>query len=98
MPEPTRRNPESQNVYLRLKTAFGDPTSRAARWREKKTRARGDDEASVPYGVGRDPKGLGDVMSGLAGELGWDSAERERQLDDYRQLVAKERVDAMATA
>ncbi len=34
----------------------------------------------------------------LAGELGWDSAERERQLDDYRQLVAKEQVDAMATA
>ena len=74
MPEPTRRNPESQNVYLRLKTAFGDPTSRAARWREKKTRARGDDEASVPYGVGRDPKGLGDVMSGLSSELGWGSS------------------------
>jgi glycerol-3-phosphate dehydrogenase len=34
----------------------------------------------------------------LAGELGWDAAERERQLDDYRQLVAKERFDAMATA
>jgi glycerol-3-phosphate dehydrogenase len=34
----------------------------------------------------------------LAGELGWDSAERQRQLDHYRQLVAKEQVDAMATA
>jgi glycerol-3-phosphate dehydrogenase len=34
----------------------------------------------------------------LAGELGWDDRERDRQLDDYRQLVAKEQVDAMATA
>jgi glycerol-3-phosphate dehydrogenase len=34
----------------------------------------------------------------LAGELGWDSTERQRQLDDYRQLVAKEQDDAMATA
>ncbi|MGD8193637.1 DUF721 domain-containing protein [Herbiconiux sp. P18] len=65
---------ESQDVYLRLKAAFGDPSSRAARWREKKTRNRGDDEASVPYGVGRDPKGLGDVMSGLSNELGWSSS------------------------
>ncbi|WP_291044702.1 DciA family protein [Herbiconiux sp.] len=65
---------ESQDVYLRLKAAFGDPTSRAARWRQKKSRARGDDEASVPYGVGRDPKGLGDVMSNLSSELGWTSS------------------------
>ena len=65
---------ESQDVYLRLKAAFGDPSSRAARWREKKTRNRGDDEASVPYGIGRDPKGLGDVMSGLSTELGWSSS------------------------
>jgi predicted nucleic acid-binding Zn ribbon protein len=65
---------ESQDVYLRLKAAFGDPTSRAARWRQKKSRARGDDEASVPYGLGRDPKGLGDVMSNLSSELGWTSS------------------------
>lgn len=65
---------ESQDVYLRLKAAFGDPTSRAARWRQKKSRARGDDESSVPYGVGRDPKGLGDVMSTLESELGWTSS------------------------
>ncbi|MFB2584972.1 DUF721 domain-containing protein [Herbiconiux liukaitaii] len=65
---------ESQDVYLRLKAAFGDPSSRAARWRQKKSRARGDDEASVPYGLGRDPKGLGDVMSNLESELGWTSS------------------------
>jgi glycerol-3-phosphate dehydrogenase len=34
----------------------------------------------------------------LADELDWDSAERDRQLDDYRLLVAKEQVDAMAAA
>jgi glycerol-3-phosphate dehydrogenase len=34
----------------------------------------------------------------LATELAWGPAERERQLDDYRQLAAKEQIDAMATA
>jgi predicted nucleic acid-binding Zn ribbon protein len=65
---------EAQNTYLRLKAAFGNPDSRAAKWRERKTRGRGDDEASIPYGVGRDPRGLGDVMSNLSSELGWTSS------------------------
>ncbi|GAA2226309.1 DciA family protein [Herbiconiux moechotypicola] len=65
---------EAQAVYLRLKAAFGNPDARAARWRERRSRTGGDDEASVPYGVGRDPKGLGDVMSGLSTELGWGSS------------------------
>jgi predicted nucleic acid-binding Zn ribbon protein len=67
---------ESQNVYLRLKAAFGDPTSRAAAWRAKKTRGRDHDGdgTSVPYGLGRDPHGLGDVMSSLSSELGWTSS------------------------
>ncbi|SDY71958.1 DUF721 domain-containing protein [Herbiconiux ginsengi] len=67
---------ESQNVYLRLKAAFGDPSSRAATWRAKKTRARDrdGDGTSIPYGRGRDPHGLGDVMSTLSSELGWTSS------------------------
>jgi predicted nucleic acid-binding Zn ribbon protein len=65
---------ESQNVYLRLKAAFGDPSSRAARWRARKTRDRDGDGTSIPYGIGRDPHGLGDVMSSLSTELGWTSS------------------------
>jgi len=64
---------EAQNVYLRLKAAFGDPAARGARWRARKSRARDDDE-NVPYGKGRDPHGLGDVMSSLSSELGWTSS------------------------
>jgi len=76
-PRPAARaesRPESQNVYLRLKRTFGDPTSRAAKWRARKTAGRDLDEASVPYGVGRDPHGLGDIMSNLSSELGWGSS------------------------
>ncbi|WP_066039899.1 DUF721 domain-containing protein [Herbiconiux solani] len=65
---------EATEVYLRLKAAFGDPNSRAAKWRDRKRRRGDDDEASIPYGVGRDPKGLGDVMSNLSSELGWTSS------------------------
>ncbi|WP_368497890.1 DUF721 domain-containing protein [Herbiconiux sp. A18JL235] len=66
---------EAQNVYLRLKSAFGNSDARAARWRQKKGRSPGDDdEANVPYGSGRDPRGLGDVMAGLESELGWTSS------------------------
>ncbi|QJU55478.1 DciA family protein [Herbiconiux sp. KACC 21604] len=66
---------EAQNVYLRLKGVFGNADARAARWRQKKGRSSGDDdEANVPYGKGRDPRGLGDVMAGLESELGWTSS------------------------
>ncbi len=63
---------ESQNVYLRLKAAFGSADARAARWRARKSRS--SDEESVPYGLGRDPHGLGDIMSSLSSELGWTSS------------------------
>jgi predicted nucleic acid-binding Zn ribbon protein len=65
---------ESQNVYLRLKAAFGNSDSRAANWRSRKTRKRGDDDESEPYGRGRDPHGLGDVMGSLTSQLGWGSS------------------------
>ena len=37
------------------------------------------------------------VVELLAAELGWDDAERARQLADYRALVATEEADAMRT-
>jgi predicted nucleic acid-binding Zn ribbon protein len=64
---------EALNVYLRLKTAFGDPTSRPSR----KRRDRGDRTAegtSSAYGLGRDPHGISDVLSSLSTELGWSSS------------------------
>ena len=38
-----------------------------------------------------------DVAALLAGELGWDAAETERQVAAYRAIVAAEEADAQAT-
>jgi predicted nucleic acid-binding Zn ribbon protein len=67
---------ESRTVYLRLKDAFSDPTARAASWRSRRARIRSADADgdAQPYGRGRDPHGLGDVMSNLSSELGWTSS------------------------
>jgi predicted nucleic acid-binding Zn ribbon protein len=65
------RIPEHIAVYQRIRAAFGDP---ALRSRDGRRRARASrDESSVPYGVGRDPRGIGDVLQTMTSELGWDS-------------------------
>jgi glycerol-3-phosphate dehydrogenase len=38
------------------------------------------------------------VAALLAPELGWDADEQQRKIDDYGELVARERADAMANA
>ncbi|MEO8095503.1 MAG: DciA family protein [Pseudolysinimonas sp.] len=68
MPE---RVPEHVAVYQRIRSVFGDPTVRSADARRRKRAAR--DETSVPYGVGRDPRGIGDVLQNLTAEMGWES-------------------------
>lgn len=62
---------EHVSVYLRFRQVFGDATSRSpmARKREKKKR----EASSVPFGAGRDPHGLGDVMDVLTVKMGWTS-------------------------
>ena len=63
--------PEHIAVYQRIRAAFGDPALRSRDGRRRKRAAR--DESSVPYGSGRDPRGIGDVLQNLTAELGWDS-------------------------
>jgi predicted nucleic acid-binding Zn ribbon protein len=69
-PEPV---PEHVAVYLRLRALFGDPGKRSpdARKRAKNKKKEG---ASVPYGVGRDPRGINDILDGLTSRLGWNSS------------------------
>jgi predicted nucleic acid-binding Zn ribbon protein len=66
---------EASRVYLRFKEIFTGTRSRPQRSR----RARDDDE-SVPFGHGRDPKGLGDVVGALTADLGWDSPLAQSEL------------------
>ncbi|SEB56961.1 Predicted nucleic acid-binding protein, contains Zn-ribbon domain (includes truncated derivatives) [Paramicrobacterium humi] len=66
---------ESSRVYHRLKAMFGGRTSGARRGKR-----RDSEGSSVPFGSGREPKGLGDVVSALTSQLGWDSPLAQSEL------------------
>lgn len=78
MTDPAPRVPEHIAVWQRIRQAFGDPSSRSRDARRRKRAAR--DESSVPYGVGRDPRGLGDVFERMTTELGWESPIAQAEL------------------
>jgi predicted nucleic acid-binding Zn ribbon protein len=67
----TERVPEHIAVFRRVRAAFGDPALRSADARRRRRAAQ--DVSTVPYGVGRDPRGLGDIVAGLTASRGWDS-------------------------
>jgi predicted nucleic acid-binding Zn ribbon protein len=72
-PGPVEREPtesEASAVYRRLRRVFGDPAMRSSDARKRATRIPGD---STPFGVGRDPSGLGDVLESVTHTLGWTS-------------------------
>ena len=75
-PEKTETD-EARAVYARFRRVFGQPgaTSRDARRRTEKKEG-----ATVPYGKGRDPRGLGDVIDGLANRMGWTSPLAQSEL------------------
>jgi predicted nucleic acid-binding Zn ribbon protein len=73
MTEPAEEQvPEHIAVYLRMRSIFGDPRTRStdARKRAKKSK----EGASVPFGTGRDPRGIDDILDGLTSRLGWNSS------------------------
>jgi predicted nucleic acid-binding Zn ribbon protein len=78
--------PEHVAVYLRLRAVFGDPGKRSpdARKRAKKSK----DVSSAPFGVGRDPRGIDDVLDNLTSRLGWTSSlARAELLDSWAELA-----------
>lgn len=75
-PEP--RVPEHIAVYQRIRAVFGDPAIRSADARRRRRAAR--DETSVPFGTGREPKGVGDVLEQITADLGWDSPIAKAEL------------------
>lgn len=81
--------PEHIAVYQRIRSVFGDPSLRSGDARRRKRAAR--DESSVPYGVGRDPRGIGDVIEKLSSTMGWDSPlARAELLAGWPEIVGDE--------
>lgn len=68
---------EASRVYLRFKDVFGDPNAKHFRARR---RSRDESGSSVPFGVGRDPRGLGDTINSLTMQLGWNSPLAQSEL------------------
>jgi predicted nucleic acid-binding Zn ribbon protein len=76
MQPPDSASDEARAVYLRLRAVFGGTRPRRSTARTRDT----DDGASVPFGVGRDPHGLGDVMDSLTARMGWEAPLSQSEL------------------
>lgn len=68
---------EAARVYLRFKDVFGDPQAKRSRTRK---RAHEESGSSVPFGAGRDPRGIGDTIDSLTRQLGWNSPLAQSEL------------------
>ncbi|WP_168625980.1 MULTISPECIES: DciA family protein [unclassified Cryobacterium] len=64
-------------VYLRFRSVFGDGSKRT---RDARRRAKREPGSSVPFGDGRDPHGLGDVVDALTARMGWSSPLAQSEL------------------
>jgi predicted nucleic acid-binding Zn ribbon protein len=81
--------PEHIAVYLRMRALFGEPGKRStdARKRAKKSK----EGRSTPFGAGRDPRGIDDILDGLTVRLGWTSPlARAELLDSWAELAGAE--------
>lgn len=81
-------------VYQRFRRLFGDGTSRS---RDARKRQKKEPGSSVPFGKGRDPHGLGDVMGALTAKLGWNSPlARSELLATWKDIVGDETAEHSA--
>jgi predicted nucleic acid-binding Zn ribbon protein len=89
MPDERPEMSEASAVYLRFRELFGGvPSSRSRRAKKKDER---DPSASQPFGKGRDPRGLGDVVDQLTTQLGWGASLAQSDLlEGWRELAGEE--------
>lgn len=81
--------PEHIAVYQRIRRAFGDPALRSGDARRRTRAAR--DTTSVPYGLGREPRGIDDVMQKLTATMGWESPIAQAELlASWSEIVGEE--------
>lgn len=76
--DPAPPDSEAQRVYLRFRRVFGDPSNRSRDARRRKAIKLG--APSQPFGLGREPKGIADVLLGVTTELGWNSTLAQSDL------------------
>lgn len=85
--------PEHVAVFLRLRSVLGDPARRGrdARRRAASRRRSSEDESTRPFGRGRDPRGMGEVLDSLTTTLGWESPiARAELMGGWSTLVGEE--------
>ncbi len=81
--------PEHIAVFRRVRAAFGDPSLRSGDARRRRHSAR--DETSVPYGAGREPRGVADVVESFTSSMGWESPlARAELLASWTSIVGPE--------
>lgn len=86
-PESAPPESEASTVYRRLRRVFGTPSLRSADARKRAAGAR-HPGASTPFGAGREPTGLDDVMDSLTTVMGWSSPlARGELLSAWSRLV-----------
>ncbi|MBB5633114.1 putative nucleic acid-binding Zn ribbon protein [Cryobacterium mesophilum] len=75
-------------VFQRFREIFGN---RAATSSDARKRAKREPGATTPFGAGREPHGLGDVVDALTARLGWNSSlARSELIDSWAELVGEE--------
>lgn len=84
---------EAGQVYLHFKRVFGGFTG-GPRLKRKK---RHDPTESQAFGVGRDPKGLGDSLELLSKQLGWKAPLSQADLLNSWAEIAGEETAAHST-
>lgn len=71
-------DPEHIAVYRRVRRVFGDGGARSVDARRRNHAAK--DETTVPFGTGRDPRGLDAVLDALTTSMGWTSPLAKSEL------------------
>lgn len=82
------RPAEHVAVWERFRRVFGDASSTS---RDARRRSRREPGSSAPFGDGRDPRGIAEVMDQLTAHLGWNSPlAKSELLASWEELVGAE--------
>ncbi len=85
---PEHSSNEHIAVFERFRRVFGN---RAATSADARKRASRDPGATTPFGKGRDPQGIAEVMDALTTKLGWNSPlAKSEMLASWHELVGEE--------
>lgn len=75
-------------VFERFRRVFGNRAATSSDARKRATREPG---ATVPFGKGRDPKGIAEVIDALTTKLGWNSPlAKSEMIVSWTELVGAE--------